>query len=90
MALDLHRLAGLGLGWAASDSSGHHQGASQQDWDLVEIGLVGAQIRRLADNLEEPGDLLRHLGVFVCPHGAVVARRASCGTSGEEASLSPQ
>ena len=41
MAPVLHQLARLGLRWAARDSTGHHHGASQQNWDLTEIGWVG-------------------------------------------------
>lgn len=36
----LHQLTRLGSGWAARDGTGHHHGASPQNWDLAGIGHV--------------------------------------------------
>lgn len=43
----LHQLTRLGSDWATRDGTGHHHGASPQNWDLAGIGQVRAQSRRL-------------------------------------------
>lgn len=69
--LDVHVLreqTNLGLGWAARNSTGHHLRASQQTWDLAEIGQVGPRLGGLLTDWKNQ-EASAWLSFFICQHG---------------------